>query len=778
MGFLSRISDQLASVLSRKKKLGLEPGDSEFLASCKNMILRGSLSPDHGLLTVTSDDNRVWRWLPGESFRKSVVQLSEGVGWLSWIPETGFALATDGQGLHLLTPSEKRATLLCKPFDNNPFWVCISPNLRYLAMANYCKVVILDISDADWKTLSRTSQKYADSTSGPFEVTLDFLADRTSAGAFSPDSKLLAVGGSNEFIIANAADEKLPSGPIREFSGRYPWISNLCFTGADSLAVVWSDNACGSSIAIVNPDTGVELKRIHRSSTHIHAVTYSDDGKTFITAGNNQKVQMWSAEDQRELKSSEKLPGLIKDIIEIPGEKSILALGQFTAPVKITGMAHGKDSTVSEKRWIKGNPVPFRETVMSIEPPPGTKPLQPIQPIQTVKNSTDSQQDSPENPEIPDLVNIEILHNTESQTTLEINIPLRREFSHLLKTLEEPLELDDGYDEPLGRKPRFHSELSAFLLSVALFADSERAGIFWGNKLLTLERTDKKHNPAMPGHRVFAKGLTGLVINLKPILNTFSSWSSTRIIPITLLKSGLMLCFVRGYDRSAEFTDRPLLINLNNGDDFLLCEQGIPAASTRRITIDSTGRKMIFHTSQDAGAMFHIDEYIMTDIAYTLKIPSISTTPTISTASAASTAARLTNLISGSEFTLSSSTENELRKITEPVYSTILTASLDGCDYISMMKMKTTMDIIEDPMNPGTHLLSLEPENRGSSFAVKWPHGKKLPGRHIDTVLSFNNGTVHNIDDPEQTRQIKIMIELISEKGFARFLVKIMKGTQ
>jgi WD40 repeat protein len=118
-----------------------------------------------------------------------------------------------------------------------------------------------------------------------------------SATVFSPDSELIALGTTDE---SQAKLWNLSSGQDIADLGLIPKGEKILVAvfseDAQMVAVSYSNNL----VEIYEVNTGKRLKRLPNIETPIKGLTFSPDGKTLVTGGNQADLKLWDLSDARE----------------------------------------------------------------------------------------------------------------------------------------------------------------------------------------------------------------------------------------------------------------------------------------------------------------------------------------------------------------------------------------------------------------------------------------------------------------------------------------------
>jgi WD40 repeat protein len=165
------------------------------------------------------------------------------------------------------------------PVPNGPFHVGVSPDGRLLALVSLKEVLLLDAHT--FAVVHRLEPELV----GP-------------ALAFSPDSKLLAVGGEDTFREAPISVYEVASGRLLHTLRGYRRLDMVAFTrgGKELTAYGWMDEGetdLRKCLRLWDVKTGTERVRLTWSGEGI----ISPDGKRLLTHTEQEGIKVWNLED-------------------------------------------------------------------------------------------------------------------------------------------------------------------------------------------------------------------------------------------------------------------------------------------------------------------------------------------------------------------------------------------------------------------------------------------------------------------------------------------------
>jgi WD40 repeat protein len=111
--------------------------------------------------------------------------------------------------------------------------------------------------------------------------------------ALSPDGKLLAASGSNQRVCLYDLGT---SNLLRQIGRTTPYISAVVFSPDGKVLAI----AAGSEVEFVDPATGKVVSRHRGANGHVGCVAYSPDGKTFALGALDNTIRLWDVATDKE----------------------------------------------------------------------------------------------------------------------------------------------------------------------------------------------------------------------------------------------------------------------------------------------------------------------------------------------------------------------------------------------------------------------------------------------------------------------------------------------
>jgi len=155
---------------------------------------------------------------------------------------------------------------------------------------------------------------------------------------FSPDGKLLAVGGYQEVRLFDSATGK----PVATLSGHADYVRSIAFSpDGKMLAAAGGPPQRGGEIKIWDMQTHQPLKTLNGHKDCIYSVAWSPDGKLLASGSYDKMVKLWDAATGQELKNLQDHIDAVFAVAFSPDGKH-LASGSQDRSVKIWDIASGQ----------------------------------------------------------------------------------------------------------------------------------------------------------------------------------------------------------------------------------------------------------------------------------------------------------------------------------------------------------------------------------------------------------------------------------------------------
>jgi dipeptidyl aminopeptidase/acylaminoacyl peptidase len=155
---------------------------------------------------------------------------------------------------------------------------------------------------------------------------------------FSPDGKLLAVGGYQEVRLFDSATGK----PVATLSGHADYVRSIAFSpDSKMLAAAGGPPQRGGEIKIWDVETRQPLKTLNGHKDCIYSVAWSPDGKLLASGSYDKMVKLWDAATGQEVKNLQDHIDAVFAVAFSPDGKH-LASGSQDRSVKIWDIASGQ----------------------------------------------------------------------------------------------------------------------------------------------------------------------------------------------------------------------------------------------------------------------------------------------------------------------------------------------------------------------------------------------------------------------------------------------------
>lgn len=712
--------------------------------------MKVAVCPGTLAVATANEHGEVAVWEPDGSRCRRVAALEDNAAFLAWAPLTiaggaqstrqptgvdmgagsgGGAgamgiLALDSTGPRLIDPARRKVVATGpRAVGLVPFWASATPDLSVFACADFEEIVI-----------ARTSDMF----SGGRVVKV--RADMTRSGSLSPDGSILVAGGDSEFMVIRTSDGLV----LREYPQKFDYLGPLALIpGRNAVVAAWHRDTFNNDLGVIDLETGEVTGMLGKPVACQHTALVSPDGAWAVTAGNDRAVRVWNLATLEPADTFANLGGLVKDAAFLPGFNGLVAVGEFNTP--FAGRFRG--ATPSARHAPQPGPpapafapCPAARAGCKESPDPGGG--------RTVAHPA-----SGDGFECicecggPDAT---IVRTSFGATAA---IALSAEEARVLQNLPTPLAIDDGCDAPLARRPRITGRLQDAIIGISGFVSGQWLHAITGKTMRSWKLDSASgfaHEPEMT--------------DLSPVFDHFATASRVRLTPWGPLDDKRVLLLLRGYggaDLDHAFIDRPVVFEQgSSGPVFQVASEGLAANSIKRIVPHLLKAGQFFITIEvDAGAVFHIDDFIMTELSYLLDLSDNGCELTFSGDGSSRKAPG--RLPSGQGSIGGHATHEAGLPLTRVPFSG---ASLDGCDYHSAAAW-------EYDRAAGT--ISWGP------FTLEWPYGPREPGRHLDSVLCARRPFAlagefrrfeADLDRAEDSVLLpNLAIDLISRPGHALF---------
>lgn len=163
-----------------------------------------------------------------------------------------------------------------------------------------------------------------DLTTGSEIADLEGFQMETWCLAFSPDSRLLAVGPSSAAASTDIKLYSLDSGQeTGRLVGHVSWIPDLCFT-ADGRTIVSA--GADQTIRIWNVAQGREMAALHGHLSEIYQMAVSVDGNSIISGCKDGTILAWDTKRAQRRSRFETLPIPVSELVFLPDPTQLLSV--------------------------------------------------------------------------------------------------------------------------------------------------------------------------------------------------------------------------------------------------------------------------------------------------------------------------------------------------------------------------------------------------------------------------------------------------------------------
>jgi WD40 repeat protein len=191
------------------------------------------------------------------------------------------ALAGEDSFIQLWDIAAGKALVSCAGLSDWVLSLEFSPDGRLLASGGYDGIVHL------WDVASGKKLRDIPSQPPPAKGAAPLPPNAVLALAFSPDGKLLAIGGADGNIqLAQIGDAKL----IRPFSGHTSAVTSLAYHSSGTLLVSASKDR---TIRLWNPANGQLIKNLEGHGAWVEGVVFVDQETRLASVGADREVRLW-----------------------------------------------------------------------------------------------------------------------------------------------------------------------------------------------------------------------------------------------------------------------------------------------------------------------------------------------------------------------------------------------------------------------------------------------------------------------------------------------------
>jgi WD40 repeat protein len=231
-----------------------------------------SAGADHKVLLWDVGDHRILHTLPGGGIVRALAMTPDG---------KLLASAGDDPTIQLWDPATGKPGHKLQAHTDWVLALSFSPDGKQLASGGHDGTVRLWDPASGKKLLEFPSRPAAPANTPPGP------ANTVMALAFSPDGKLLALGGSDMQIhLVNTADGKI----VRSLPGHTSSVTALAFHASGTVLASASKDG---TVRLWNPANGQALKTLEGHTAWVQGVVFLAQGTRLASVGADRTVRLW-----------------------------------------------------------------------------------------------------------------------------------------------------------------------------------------------------------------------------------------------------------------------------------------------------------------------------------------------------------------------------------------------------------------------------------------------------------------------------------------------------